>query len=481
MRTFEGLLWLVVSGWALFRLVRRTTWRADIGLGIAVLAIVCLQIPLEGVRFHLWPTYAMAGALIGLSILQRRRIPVRAMRWPGRVLVGIPVAVFIATAGVLPVVFPVFGYDQPSGSYGVGTVEYTVPGASNHRELVIQVWYPAAADTKGNPVGITSRPALLAKAYASFTGLPAALFDNMRLVRTHAITRAAVAADRQRYPIVLFSHGPLSANRSQSIFMMEALASHGFIAVAIDHTGYASTTIFPDGHAVGPNADAAWPAIVDAKSSAMLRTWVDDVGTVIDRLEAVDANDRDGPLAGRLDLSHIGYVGASFGGSVVVQALLQEPRISAGVAQDGKPYFFDETLTQLKRPLMYMQSARPYIASSDAQLAKWGLTSASFKAAEQDHYARLMRLFARSSGPIYNVYIRGTNHVTFSDLYRIIALPDPQLIDVRRAHRIVNEYTVAFFDRYLNDVPALLVDGRTPAPFDEVVVSSRNVVDRVAD
>jgi predicted dienelactone hydrolase len=481
MRTFEGLLWLIVSGWALFRLVRRTTWRADVAFCIASLTLACLQMTLEGVRFHLWPTYALAGALMGLSILQRKRMPVNVMRWRGRVLLGIPLLVFIAAAGLLPVLFPVWSYDQPSGTYGVGTAEYIASGASNERELVIQTWYPITAGAKGTTVGITSRPALLAAAYGSFTGLPAALFDNMRLVRTHALAGAPIAANRQRYPIVLFSHGPLSANRSQSIFMMEALASHGFLAVAIDHTGYASTTIFPDGHTVGPNADAAWPAVVDAKSSAMVRTWVDDVRVVIDRLQALDTSDPSGLLTGRLDLSHIGYVGASFGGSVVVQALLQDPRISAGLAQDGKAYFFDETLTELKRPLMYMQSARPYIQSSGTQLSKWGLTAATFKAAEEDHYARLMQLFARSSGPIYNVYIRGTNHVTFSDLYRIIALPDSQLMDVRRAHRIINDYTIAFFDRYLNDSPALLVDGRTPAPFEEVVVSSRNVVERVAD
>ncbi len=80
---------------------------------------------------------------------------------------------------------------------------------------------------------------------------------------------------------------------------------------------------------------------------------------------------------------------------------------------------------------------------------------------EQDRYARLMQLFARANSPIYNLYIRRTNHVTFSDLYRMIALPDSQLIDIRRAHRIINDYTLAFFERYLNGTSTSLVDGRT--------------------
>jgi hypothetical protein len=48
-------------------------------------------------------------------------------------------------------------------------------------------------------------------------------------------------------------------------------------------------------------------------------------------------------------------------------------------------------------------------------------------------------------------------------------------MDIRRAHRIINDYTVAFFERYLNGTSVPLVDGRTPSPYEEVTVASRNV------
>jgi predicted dienelactone hydrolase len=165
---------------------------------------------------------------------------------------------------------------------------------------------------------------------------------------------------------------------------MEALASHGFVVAAIDHTRYASTTIFPDGHAVGPDPSVGYPVAVDERSTRMLETWVADVRFVIDRLEALDHADASHLLTGRLDLSRIGYLGASFGGSVVVQALLYEPRITAGVAEDGKPYFSERALRELRRPLMYMQSAMPYLQATDAQLAAWGTDQRAFRAAEQD-------------------------------------------------------------------------------------------------
>ena len=89
---------------------------------------------------------------------------------------------------------------------------------------------------------------------------------------------------------------------------------------------------------------------------------------------------------------------------------------------------------------------------------------------------RQMQLFAAAGGPMYNVYIRRTNHVTFSDLDLIIGLPDSQLMNIRRAHKIINDYTLAFFEQYLNGTPETLLDGHTPSPYEEVTVASRNVV-----
>jgi predicted dienelactone hydrolase len=471
MRLFEALLWLIAAGWCwtlIWRPREFSFWRWVAMLSAVVVGFHATS---EGVRTQMVPLYGMTLVLIVASAVTIRR-PRGA--WVRVTMSGIA-ALLLAVAGAAPSLFPVYEYEKPSGPYGIGTADYEVPGATGGRTLVVQAWYPIAPGTIGDRAALTSRVDLLEGAYASFSGIPRVMFDNLRLIRTHAIRRAPLASHRQRLPVLLFSHGPLAANRTQSVFLMEALASSGFVVVAIDHTGYASTTIFPDGHAVPAGDDATWPVFVDARSSAMLRTWVGDVRNVLDRLTHLDAHDPEGLLTGRLDLSRVGYVGASFGGSVVVEALRDEPRIKAGVAQDGKPYFFDETPSALRKPLMYMQSAAPYIPTSDSQLARWGLTRTTFRVAEQDHYARQMRLFGESAAPIYNVYVRGTDHVTFSDLYLILNLPSASRISVRRAHQIINAYTVAFFERYLNDSPQTLVDEHTPSPFPEVTVARRNV------
>ena len=79
------------------------------------------------------------------------------------------------------------------------------------------------------------------------------------------------------------------------------------------------------------------------------------------------------------------------------------------------------------------------------------------------------------AGPYYNVFIRRTDHVTFSDLYLVINLPSLARMNIRQAHHIINAYTIAFFERYVNGVQTPLVDGSAPSPYPDVTVATRNV------
>jgi predicted dienelactone hydrolase len=485
MRTLELLIWIVTALWGGWSIARPPARLVHVTFGVVVALMGFLHLALEGARFQMLPAYGLGVVLALVAVIQR--MPVLRPARPGRSRVKLAAATVafasaLLVAGSLPTVFPVFAFEQPTGPYVIGTAVYTFPNGpawpehpDERRDLAVQVWYPADPQSSGSRAPMTTRPDALAAAYASLTGMPAAMFDHLRLIHTHAIANAPVSNRQAAFPVVLFSPGFGVANRSQSIFQMEALASHGFIVAAIDHTGLSGPTIFPDGRVVSAHADVEWPTMVDAKVTGELDTWHADVRFVLDQLEAVNQADPEARLTHHLDLDRIGYLGASFGGSVAVHTLVDEPRIKAGVAQDGKPYFHDEALTELHRPLMYMQSAAPYIPSTDAQLAHWGLTQSAFRTAEQDHYSRQMRLFSAAGGPYYNVFIRRTDHMTFSDLYLVIDVPDFMRLNIRRAHHIINDYTVAFFDRYLNNEASSLVDGATPSPYPEVTVASRNV------
>jgi hypothetical protein len=61
------------------------------------------------------------------------------------------------------------------------------------------------------------------------------------------------------------------------------------------------------------------------------------------------------PLAGRLDLQHVGIVGHSIGGATAVSVMAGDPRFKVGVNLDGK-LFGTEPDARLNRPFLWIQS-----------------------------------------------------------------------------------------------------------------------------
>ena len=60
-------------------------------------------------------------------------------------------------------------------------------------------------------------------------------------------------------------------------------------------------------------------------------------------------------------------------------------------------------------------------------------------------------------------------------LWACINLPSLARMNIRQAHHIINAYTIAFFERYVNGVQTPLVDGSAPSPYPDVTVATRNV------
>lgn len=101
------------------------------------------------------------------------------------------------------------------GVYTVGTQEFIIE--DSERPLNLTVWYPAL-----NPDNVEEVTTYSLNAFIQFEG--------------NAISDALPNTENGTYPLVLFSHGS-SGFRYQSTFYTEHLASHGFIVMAVDHSG----------------------------------------------------------------------------------------------------------------------------------------------------------------------------------------------------------------------------------------------------
>jgi pimeloyl-ACP methyl ester carboxylesterase len=417
------------------------------------LAIMVLQTIVEGIRWPIAPAYAVTICLfLAWSCPRAGLIP---GRWTA--LCGISSLVAAAALGT---VLAVFELPKPTGAYPVGTVtrhlidsareEANRPG--EHRELMIQLWYPAERCGPRLPYR-TRAETDLKKAH-------------LALVQTHAARAVPVASARARYPVVVFSPS-WTGRRGQNTVQAEELASHGFVVVGIDHPYGTELTIFPGGRAVRTTLcnllDYSSDEAVESslrKAEGELRIRAADVRFVLDELERLDRSDSQDLFSGRLDTGRAGIFGHSFGGAVAAEICLIDLRFKAGINLDG--LIFGESMTHpIGKPFMILADDTAVPRLAELQAARG--SNQRRLTFEFQNAQCIRQSLSRSRG--YWFIIRGTSHMNFCDspLYSPLRrLTQAGRIRPQRAMHIINTYLVSFFQRHLNGNDDGLVDAPSP-------------------
>jgi predicted dienelactone hydrolase len=429
-------------------------------LSAVILLLLTLHVVIEGVRWQMVPCYIVTCCLL-LAFFWPQVTPRRWVALSGMGLLAAAVA-----AGSL---VPVFDLPKPTGAYPPGTVtlhlvdcsreETASPRLSEHRELMIQIWYPAA---RTGP-----REAYRTRAETSV------LKGHLALVRTHAAAGVPVAAVPGRYPVVIFSPS-WRGQRHQNIVQAEELASHGFLVVGIDHPYATDATVFPDGRIARTTLGEAPDFSSDPGLDAFLRTAGSqlqirtlDVRFVLDELEKLDRSDATGLLTGRIDTSRMGIFGHSFGGAVAAEVCRTDTRMKAGVNLDG--YIFGEpTRTAIGKPFMVLLDDSPTISQGMIDAAK-GKEHRELAFTAENMNAMRQAVSAKES---YLVSVRGTRHMNFCDssLYSPLRqITHAGTIPAERGMEIINRCLLSFFDKHLKEQvkPSL---GDIAARYPEVVL-----------
>jgi predicted dienelactone hydrolase len=131
-------------------------------------------------------------------------------------------------------------------------------------------------------------------------------------------------------PVVLFSHG-LGGTRDGAAYLLEYLAAHGYVVVAVQHHGSDGPALF--GGSGEPVTQPSQSRIRETTSPAAAVERFKDIPFAIDALE--EMNRSDAGLHGRLDMSHVGMSGHSFGAiTTLVIAGQSSPRAGLMFADD---------------------------------------------------------------------------------------------------------------------------------------------------
>ncbi|WMT43412.1 hypothetical protein RE628_05195 [Paenibacillus sp. D2_2] len=142
--------------------------------------------------------------------------------------------------------------------------------------------------------------------------------------------------------------------------------------------------------------------------------------------------------------------GHSFGGATSTQMLMEDERIKAAVNLDGILYGKQRIPAGgLEKPFLMM--------SADGSLN-------SVQLIEEPELRQMMEeLIARyehvDEGGNYWMKLNHMTHMGFTDLYLLSPLfEEMEGVDVRQAHRLINAYSLDFFNHYLKHQPLQLLE-----------------------
>ncbi len=436
MRLFEILLtvFLLVSACSLvWRRLRPVVWL------MADACVLVVHLILEGGHWQMIPVYA--GVLVFAGAI--------ALRGPGWRIAGAAGVVLLCAASIsLSALLPMFRLPAPTGPYPVGmrTMQVNAGG----RDVVVTVWYPAAASHR--PFAAYRRREETTR-QSSYQDV---LSTNSRL--------EAPVADG-RFPVLLFSPA-WGGRRTQNTYLTEDLASHGYVVAAMDHPGNSGPTAYRDGHvdqpATGDAMDFATLSLdeINAEGAKEVeREATDEIG-VLDALEGMN-QDRESPFYQRLDTTRVGALGHSFGGAAGAEAAIEDGRIKAALDLDGS-LFGRMQREGLRKPFMMIEEdSQP--SPAGAVLSAADRINDALNASDLD----AMRKFGTC-----RIILHGSTHESFTDhsLFSPLArLSGAGRIPADREYAIVRAYALAFFDKALKGAdPKLLKE--VPGPYPEATM-----------
>jgi dienelactone hydrolase len=454
MRPFE-ILTSALLGLSFLRLFwsHRPRW-VEFLPALALLAGI-LQLLLEGYRWQMLPVDALVLLVFIFSIFSFIRKDSRKSL-PGGI-VGLLVS---ALAVSLPVLFPIPHGLAPTGPYPVGTFSMALTDSSRHeiystdpaalRKIMVQVWYPADP-APGTPLAPwVDHVDIFGPAIARVLHLPSFFLDHLKYARTDSYLDAPVSNAQATYPLLLFSHG-WTGFRAQNTYQIQELVSHGYIVAAVQHTYGAVVTVFPDGTIVNydPKAlpESAPTDVYDAAANRLVDQWAGDLGFVLDTLTQMNASDTQHGLQGHIDLSRVGVFGHSTGGGATVEFCSRDPRCKAGLGEDA-------WLTPVSTSVLKQGLRQPFLFLYSEQWSQ-----------KTENVALFDQLYAHSDQAV-TATILGTKHYDFTDLPLLtpiaaqLGLKGP--INGTRVMRIIDAYSLAFFNQALLCQPTVLLDGPSP-------------------
>jgi dienelactone hydrolase len=291
-------------------------------------AMLLLQAAREGLRWQMGPAY-LALVLLDFAVF----FSIFGLRTPDSSL-SLAGILCIAASCALRLTLPMFRFAPTTGPYTVGTCISCLIDASRedespsrHRELMVQLWYPA--EPSRHPFATYRRTAETTR-----------ISSYQSVLKTSSRLDAPLAKTGRPFPILLFNPA-WNGRRTQNTFLVEELASHGFVVAAVDHTHNSEPVAFPDGRVVMAVHVRAMEDVSSSTAEEVQRIGNAEVARqVLDNRFVLDELARWNQQQGskwyqRLDTENAGALGHSLGGATAIECWASDGRVRTAMNMDG--------------------------------------------------------------------------------------------------------------------------------------------------
>ena len=357
---------------------------------------------------------------------------------------------FSGCAALVSVLIPLEDVAKPTGPYQVGTqVIHMVDEkrsawygeeSNGPREIMVRVWYPAQPQEGDQKAPYVYNEKLIGNIVSKDFGIPKYMIRNISNIKGNSWS--GVEPVDEKFPVLIFSHGH-GGLKIQNTTQMEEMASQGYVVFACDHTYDAGVSIFPGERVIFNKTDIP-EGYSEEEKWDLRRVQLDyraaDIQFMLDEMAL--GNFLSEALINSLDLEHIGLFGHSFGGGTSIVVASTDDRIDACFGLDAwfLPVPSNVLNSDLKKPFIHLGQVR------------WK---------EKDNYLKLDTLAANNSAWSLRLDVQGATHYDFTDFSQFSKLTKRYgsgEIAPPRIRKITNSVVREFFDQYLKNGPALVVE-----------------------
>ncbi len=347
---------------------------------------------------------------------------------------------------------------RPTGSYNVGVRTHFLKDISRYynneknRPLLVQLYYPAIEIQKEYPPYLSDTMHLYKEKLVHTSNILPEDLEYLDRISDWAMPDTPIDEENSPFPVLFFSHGFFMAAQLYSS-LIEEMASHGYVVVAINHTDACWPVMFPDGSS--PEILPELANVFSNKERSCLQTfdmaqeiWLKDIEFVLYWL-------RNQPLTKSLDFPRMGIFGHSFGGSTATEAVRQNNDFKAMVNLDGM-LFGSNWDKPFETPSLFVV-AEKLLTHKEALHA--GLTIEQFDSLLG---RRSKEVFDQLKDNSFYVTVKNADHATFVDSKLIKSPLFKNGKNPLKGIEITRALLVDFFDYYLKDKKLILLSSQSP-------------------